>query len=120
MADAIYWRDPLRDELYQVGQEIQGINSDMAATVFEAVDALKVAQEKIAEPVEEMAELEDRCDRYKAALGGLQQIVDEQAEVEGLWFVALRITEAHLQSELRRLHEAVELASKALTGQEEG
>ena len=35
-------------------------------------------------------------------------VVDEQAEDEGLWFVAETMTEAYLQSALRRLHAAVE------------
>ena len=35
-------------------------------------------------------------------------LIDEQAEDEGLWFVAETASEAHLQSELRKLHRAVE------------
>lgn len=35
-------------------------------------------------------------------------IVDEQAEDDGLWFVAETVTEAYLQQALRRLHAAVE------------
>lgn len=35
-------------------------------------------------------------------------VVLEQAEDEGLWFVAETATEAHLQRALRRLHAAVE------------
>lgn len=38
----------------------------------------------------------------------LRQIVDEQAEDEGLWFIARTAPEAYLQYELRRLHTAVE------------
>lgn len=37
-----------------------------------------------------------------------QAVVDEQAEDEGLWFVAESITEAYLQQALRRLHAAVD------------
>lgn len=37
-----------------------------------------------------------------------QQVVDEQAEDEGLWFRAETAAEAYLQQELRRLHAAVE------------
>jgi hypothetical protein len=36
------------------------------------------------------------------------EIVNEQAEDDGCWFIAETITEAYLQQELRRLHEAVE------------
>ena len=37
-----------------------------------------------------------------------QQVVSEQAEDEGLWFVAATASEAYLQQALRRLHAAVE------------
>ena len=37
-----------------------------------------------------------------------REVVDEQAEDEGLWFVARTAPEAYLQQELRRLHAAVE------------
>ncbi len=36
------------------------------------------------------------------------QIVDEQAEDEGLWFEAETAAEGYLQYELRKLHRAVE------------
>jgi hypothetical protein len=36
------------------------------------------------------------------------EIVNEQAEDEGLWFVAQTAPESYLQQELRRLHAAVE------------
>ena len=39
---------------------------------------------------------------------GLLVLCDEQARDEGLWFVAERVTEAHLQAALRRLHAAIE------------
>ena len=38
----------------------------------------------------------------------LRAIIDEQAEDEGLWFIAQYASEAYLQQELRRLHEAIE------------
>lgn len=37
-----------------------------------------------------------------------RQLVNEQAEDEGLWFVAQTAPEAYLQAALRRLHAAVE------------
>lgn len=43
--------------------------------------------------------------RREAAL----RVIQEQAEDEGLWFVAERITEAYLQAALRRLHAAIEV-----------
>lgn len=41
-------------------------------------------------------------------LADLQKIVDEQAEDEGLWFIAETAPEGYLQQELRRLHAAIE------------
>ena len=41
-------------------------------------------------------------------LEALKAMVAEQAEDEGLWFDAQYVTEAYLQQELRRLHEAIE------------
>lgn len=41
-------------------------------------------------------------------LRNLRALVNEQAEDEGLWFVARTAPEAYLQQELRRLHAAVE------------
>ena len=38
----------------------------------------------------------------------LRRIVNEQAEDEGLWFMAETAPEAYLQQELRRLHAAIE------------
>jgi hypothetical protein len=35
-------------------------------------------------------------------------LVAEQAEDEGLWFIAQTAAEAYLQQELRRLHAAIE------------
>lgn len=40
------------------------------------------------------------------------EVVNQQAEDEGLWFIAQTAPEAYLQQELRRLHEAVEAANK--------
>ena len=38
----------------------------------------------------------------------IRALVNEQAEDEGLWFVAATAPEAYLQQELRRLHAAIE------------
>lgn len=42
------------------------------------------------------------------ALRELAEVVDAQAEDEGLWFFAHTAPEAYQQQELRRLHAAVE------------
>jgi hypothetical protein len=42
------------------------------------------------------------------------QIVERQAQDEGLWCVAQTAPEAYLQQELRRLHAAVETQQKVL------
>jgi hypothetical protein len=44
----------------------------------------------------------------KARVARLRALVDEQAEDEGLWFIARTAPEGYLQQELRRLHAAIE------------
>jgi len=44
----------------------------------------------------------------KARLAEARRVCDEQANDEGLWFVAVTVTEDYLQAALRRLHAAVE------------
>lgn len=53
--------------------------------------------------------------RYDLDGGGAEDVrtvVNEQAEDEGLWFIAETAAEAYLQQELRRLHAAIEAADK--------
>ena len=49
-------------------------------------------------------------ERYEKALREVIEVVDEQAEDEGLWFMAIYASEKYLQQELRRLHEVIESA----------
>jgi hypothetical protein len=44
----------------------------------------------------------------REAIAAVHSLVSEQAEDEGLWFVADSIVEAYLQQELRRLHTLLE------------
>ena len=49
--------------------------------------------------------------RYHAlldALVALRALVEQQANDDGLWFLAATAPEAYLQQELRRLHAAIE------------
>lgn len=41
-------------------------------------------------------------------LAEARRVMDEQANDDGIWFIAETAAEAYLQQELRRLHEAVE------------
>ena len=56
----------------------------------------------------------------KAQRDAIQQVVDEQAKDEGLWFRAETAAEAYLQQDLRRLHAAVEGAARAAIKAVEG
>lgn len=42
----------------------------------------------------------------------IKAVIEEQANDEGLWFIAETITEAYLQRALRRLHAAIENKSE--------
>lgn len=50
----------------------------------------------------------DACEAEKRGMLRAAEIVDRQAEDEGLWFQAQTASEAYLQQELRRLHAAIE------------
>ena len=58
----------------------------------------------IAQYREHIAELESLSAEGRL----IQELVDEQAEDEGLWFIARTAPEACLQAALRRLHEVIE------------
>ncbi len=57
-------------------------------------------------------EVNDRIER----LCGIALVVKEQAEDEGLWFIAKTAPEAYLQKALRRLHEVIEHKSGGTRG----
>ncbi|HUW45945.1 MAG TPA: hypothetical protein VMW50_09150 [Dehalococcoidia bacterium] len=46
--------------------------------------------------------------REEYGLTAIQKLVDEQAEDEGLWFIAETAPEGYLQAELRKLHQLIE------------
>ena len=48
------------------------------------------------------------CEDSHIVLAALQTLTAEQAEDDGLWFLAQTTPEAYLQQELRRLHVAIE------------
>lgn len=52
--------------------------------------------------------LAERLCAAEAVIEAAQACVNEQAEDEGLWFVAETAPEAYLQQELRRLHSVIE------------
>lgn len=49
----------------------------------------------------------------KAKLARAQALVNEQANDDGLWFMAKTLTEAYLQQKLRDIHRAVEAIREA-------
>ena len=57
---------------------------------------------------QEIERLEKENERLTAENTRIRALVDEQAEDDGLWFVAQYAPEAYLQKALRRLHEVIE------------
>jgi len=53
--------------------------------------------------------------RLKELNAELLAVVNEQAEDDGLWFVAQYASEAYLQQELRRLHAIIEAKATGAT-----
>ena len=81
--------------------------SDLREAAQQALEALEEYQYRGAP----FLACDGAIDALRAALAQpsiSQQVVDEQAEDEGLWFRAETAAEAYLQQELRRLHAAVE------------
>lgn len=70
--------------------------------------ALDFVLARLSQPERQEQKPEPKSATGKECLQVARQIVAEQAEDEGLWFVAQYVTEAHLQQELRRLHAAIE------------
>lgn len=67
--------------------------------------------EHIKAQMQEMIQDNDRSELPapdSSALREVQKLVDNQAEDEGLWFIAETAGEAYLQQELRRLHALIE------------
>jgi len=72
--------------------------------------------------IQDFFALKARVRKLEETFKSARAIVDEQAEDEGLWFIAESIIEAYFQQELRRLHiviEAVPFAEHLQTAQED-
>ena len=78
------------------------------ATVEQALEALESVQPQNMGPLIHPAKQALRAALAQQQANPAQQVVDEQAEDEALWFVAQTAPEAYLQQALRRLHAAVE------------
>lgn len=81
-------------------QAILSALSDAGLAVTEA-SALRIANETATRALE-------RENDWRKHLGAIQELAGEQAEDEALWCECRYISEAHLQQELRRLHEVIE------------
>jgi hypothetical protein len=66
----------------------------------------KTAPEQTTEQCETQFRAPTKADRD--TLARVRRLVAEQAEDEGLWFIAEHAPEAYLQQELRRLHRVIE------------
>lgn len=64
----------------------------------------------------------DVCDGWPETRKCVLDVVNQQAENEGLWFIAVTAPEHYLQLELMRLHQAVEhyFKSKEKTDEKTG
>jgi len=60
------------------------------------------------DPAAEVYYAEEKARNLKARVQEMEAMVADQADDEGLWFVALTAPEAYLQQALRKLHRAIE------------
>lgn len=96
--EALRLADELERDKWHVPAVVMQVAADELRRLHEAHDwQYKMAGERLR-----------RIENLEAQRDAIQQVVDEQAEDEGLWFRAETAAEAYLQQELRRLHAAVE------------
>lgn len=125
-------------EVCEMSEHCMGCGFDRESCICQPkLEALRLSQEEPpqtaeAQIAELMRERDERIERHEATLrdialveveleaaeaevqalrqgiARMRQVVDRQAEDDGLWFVAERVTEAYLQEALRALHSAIE------------
>ena len=89
------------------------------ADLSEANDELTSERDRTQKVLEETVEsMGNSIIRLEAERDAPLKLVAEQAEDEGLWFMAQTAPEAYLQQELRKLHAAIEGDAAMLTGKE--
>ena len=76
--------------------------------IGDSIAAIKKLRTEGDRDYEGMRRFQGRAIAAESNLRDLRQLVDRQAEDEGLWFVATTAPEAYLQQELRKLHAAIE------------
>lgn len=80
---------------------------DYTGAKYVSANAARRGVERAADALREMAvNLRDAADCF--FLSEARAIAEQQAEDDGLWFVARTAPEAYLQAALRKLHAAVE------------
>jgi hypothetical protein len=95
--------------------ELEAENAEMLEVIRDALGTFEQQKNEIArlrggwdEAQTYMALSLEREERLRAALREIREMVDRQAEDEGLWFIRVTASEAYLQQELRSLHDRVE------------
>ena len=99
-------------EISGVGEEEYiGIGSWINGTVFIDSDTYSTSIIDVTHWMP-LPEAPDELDRKDRRIEIINNLIAEQAEDEGLWFMAETAPEAYLQQELRRLHAALDALSE--------
>jgi hypothetical protein len=100
-----------RDAGCRIGQRLDLIFSMLAQRderIKELEHQLILRNKAVAHNLEGWQDEGKRAEAAEARLETIRKLVDEQAEDDGLWFVAEHAPEAYLQQELRKLHALIE------------
>lgn len=98
------------DTVSERGDEAAGAEDrvvDLMRALEDSVAAAKAERQRLL--VREADQNDSTDDRGEDCCPCIQQVLDEQANDEGLWCQPANIVEAYLQQELRRLHLAIEM-----------
>lgn len=90
-------------DLRVLAEQVDGIADRVVGAVEDQVTLRRAATE-----LRVYAAAQARESEAREALERAREVVDAQAEDDGLWFIAETASEAYLQQELRRVHAAIE------------
>ena len=102
-------------KLEELERRLNGVPAGVDAmwqVAREAIAALRELDTDYRNTASSKELLEMDVARLRARLATIQNMVNEQAEDQGLWFLSLTAPEAYLQQELRRLHAVIEGAQE--------
>lgn len=103
-------RDELRLEVERAWAEVQRLRTEHTYAVAD-VRQLEAENKRLTNGWDQTL---NQLENAHAEIREIREMVDRQAEDEGLWFIRVTASEAYLQQELRSLHDRIERLARAL------